>query len=65
MGTANRNATAAEMQTMEQLAAQAMQDGAVGMSTGLIYIPGAYAPTEEIVSLAKVLLQMEVSILRI
>ena len=55
MGTANRNATAAEMQNMENLAAQAMQDGAVGMSTGLIYIPGTYAPTEEIVSLAKVI----------
>lgn len=55
MGTANRNATANEMQTMEKLAAQAMQDGAVGMSTGLIYIPGAYAPTEEIVALAKVI----------
>jgi N-acyl-D-amino-acid deacylase len=55
MGTANRNATASEMQNMEKLAAEAMQDGAVGMSTGLIYIPGTYAPTEEIVSLAKVI----------
>ena len=55
MGTANRNATATEMQTMEKLAEEAMKDGAVGMSTGLIYIPGTYAPTEEIVSLAKVI----------
>jgi len=55
MGTANRNATATEMQTMEKLAEEAMRDGAVGMSTGLIYIPGTYAPTEEIVSLAKVI----------
>jgi N-acyl-D-amino-acid deacylase len=31
-----------------------MKDGAVGMSTGLIYIPGTYAPTEEVVALAKV-----------
>lgn len=54
MGTANRHATEAEMQQMERIAAQAMQDGAVGMSTGLIYIPGTYAPTEEIVRLAKV-----------
>lgn len=54
MGTANRHATEAEMQSMERIAAQAMQDGAVGMSTGLIYIPGTYAPTEEIVRLAKV-----------
>jgi len=55
MGTANRNATATEMQAMEKLAEEAMRDGAVGMSTGLIYIPGTYAPTEEIVSLAKVI----------
>ena len=55
MGTANRNATNAEMQTMEKLAEEAMRDGAVGMSTGLIYIPGTYAPTEEIVALAKVI----------
>ncbi len=55
MGTANRHATEAEMQQMEKIAVQAMQDGAVGMSTGLIYIPGTYAPTEEIVRLAKVI----------
>ena len=55
MGTANRHATEAEMQQMEKIAAQAMQDGAVGMSTGLIYIPGTYAPTEEIVRIAKVI----------
>ena len=55
MGTANRNATNAEMQTMEKLAEEAMRDGAVGMSTGLIYIPGTYAPTEEIVALARVI----------
>jgi N-acyl-D-amino-acid deacylase len=55
MGTVNRNATATEMQSMEKLAEEAMRDGAVGMSTGLIYIPGTYAPTEEIVALAKVI----------
>jgi N-acyl-D-amino-acid deacylase len=40
---------------MESIAAKAMQEGAVGMSTGLIYIPGTYAPTEEVVRLAKVI----------
>lgn len=55
MGTANRNATETEIQAMETLAERAMKDGAVGMSTGLIYIPGTYAPTEEVVSLAKVI----------
>ena len=54
MGTANRNATEEELMQMEQLAQQAMKDGAAGMSTGLIYIPGTYAPTSEIVRLAKV-----------
>ncbi len=54
MGTANRNATEQELIQMEQLAQQAMKEGAVGMSTGLIYIPGTYAPTSEIVRLAKV-----------
>ena len=54
MGTANRNATEQELIEMEQLAKQAMEDGAAGMSTGLIYIPGTYAPTSEIVRLAKV-----------
>jgi N-acyl-D-amino-acid deacylase len=55
MGTANRNATEEELVKMEFLAQKAMQDGAVGMSTGLIYIPGTYAPTEEVVRLAKVI----------
>lgn len=55
MGTANREASEQELIKMEQLAQQAMKDGAVGMSTGLIYIPGTYAPTSEIVRLAKVI----------
>lgn len=54
MGQGNRQATAEEMRQMEALMAKAMQDGAVGMSTGLIYLPGMYANTEEIVNLAKV-----------
>ncbi len=55
MGSANRHATEQELQKMEFIAAKAMQEGAVGMSTGLIYIPGTYAPTEEVVRLAKVI----------
>lgn len=53
MGTANRIPTAEELTKMEALVATAMQDGAVGLSTGLIYIPGTYSNTEEIVQLAK------------
>lgn len=54
MGTANRPATEEEMKKMESIMEQAMKDGAVGLSTGLIYIPGAYTPTEEIIRLAKI-----------
>ncbi len=53
MGRVNRDATAAELQQMEALVQKAMQDGAVGLSTGLIYIPGTYTKTPEIISLAK------------
>ena len=53
MGTANRAPTPQEQAQMEQLVALAMQQGAVGLSTGLIYIPGTYAATAEIVDLAK------------
>ena len=54
MGRANRDATSDEMKKMEALVDKAMQDGAVGMSTGLIYIPGTYTKTAEIIDLAKV-----------
>src|SRR5258705_496961 len=38
----------------KELVAQAMRDGAVGMSTGLIYPPGQFSSTEEIIELQKV-----------
>lgn len=53
MGRANRDATEAELLQMEALTQKAMQAGAVGLSTGLIYIPGTYTKTPEIVRLAK------------
>jgi len=53
MGEDNRLANAAEQQKMEALVKQAMQQGAVGLSTGLIYLPGMYSNTEEVVGLAK------------
>jgi N-acyl-D-amino-acid deacylase len=52
MGSANRKATPAEIAKMQALVAQAMADGALGLSTGLAYVPGAYTPTDEIVALA-------------
>ncbi len=49
-----RDPTSEEMSRMEALVEQAMRDGAVGLSTGLIYTPGSWAKTTEIVSLARV-----------
>jgi N-acyl-D-amino-acid deacylase len=54
MGLDDRAPTDAEMQQMKALVDKAMQDGAVGFSTGLLYVPGTYATTEEVISLAKV-----------
>ncbi len=53
-GDFDRPPSPEELQKMRELVDQAMRDGAVGLSTGLEYIPGTYAKTEEIVELAKV-----------
>jgi len=53
-GAFPRPPTADELQKMRDLVEQAMRDGAVGLSTGLIYIPGVYAQTEELIELARV-----------
>ena len=54
MGLDNRAPTADEQAKMNELVEQAMKDGAVGLSTGLIYVPGTFSKTEEVVELAKV-----------
>jgi len=54
MGRANRAPTAAELARMQAMVAQAMGEGAWGLSTGLKYIPGAYSRTPEVVALARV-----------
>jgi N-acyl-D-amino-acid deacylase len=54
MGNANRQPTAAELKKMEDLVDAGMKDGAWGLATGLIYTPGTYARTDEIIALAKV-----------
>jgi N-acyl-D-amino-acid deacylase len=54
MGNANRRPTAAEQTKMEELVEQAMKEGAWGLATGLIYNPGTYAKTDELIALAKV-----------
>lgn len=54
MGDVDRAPTPAELDTMRALVAEAMEDGAMGLSSGLIYAPASYASTEEIVELARV-----------
>jgi N-acyl-D-amino-acid deacylase len=53
MGESMRAPTLAEQERMESLVTKAMEDGAVGFSTGLIYIPGTYAKTDEVIELAR------------
>jgi N-acyl-D-amino-acid deacylase len=54
MGSDDRAPTPDETKKMEALVEQAMKDGAVGLSTGLIYVPGTYAKTDEITDLARI-----------
>jgi len=54
MGFARRAPDAGELAHMQRLLGEAMEDGAWGLSTGLIYAPGSYATTDEIVALARV-----------
>jgi N-acyl-D-amino-acid deacylase len=54
IGKDNRPATAGELDQMRQLVAQAMQQGAFGVSSALEYVPDMFASTDELVELAKV-----------
>jgi len=54
MGSDDRAPTADELAAMRALVARAMEQGAVGFSTGLLYVPGTYATTAEVVDLARV-----------
>ena len=54
VGQTQRAATADEIEQMKKLVAQAMEHGALGLSTSLQYVPGRFASTDEIVELAKV-----------
>jgi N-acyl-D-amino-acid deacylase len=54
MGFENRDPTLAEVSAMEKFVAQAMEEGAFAFSSGLIYVPGIYSQTAELVALASV-----------
>ncbi len=54
MGFDDRPATEGELETMKALTREAMESGAFGMSTGLIYAPGVFTPREELIELCKI-----------
>ena len=60
MGMDDRPPTALELERMQSLLAAALQQGAWGMSTGLIYPPGSYAATDELVALARTVAAFDV-----
>jgi N-acyl-D-amino-acid deacylase len=59
LGYEDRSASAKELDEMRDLVRQAMEQGAVGLGSSLIYAPASYAPTEELVELAKVVGQYD------
>jgi len=59
MGLGNRKPTEAEMEAMRGILRREMEAGCVGLSTGLIYMPCAYAATEEVVELCKVVAEYD------
>ena len=54
MGDEQRAPSAAELDTMTALMRESMEQGVLGLSTGLVYVPGTYAQTDEIIDIAKV-----------
>ncbi|MCJ7586803.1 MAG: D-aminoacylase [Candidatus Aminicenantes bacterium] len=54
MGFNDKKPTSSELELMKTLTARAMEQGALGLSTGLEYTPGSFAATEEIIELARV-----------
>lgn len=54
MGTENRDPTIAELARMKSLVWRAMTDGAVGLSSGLQYVPGTYSKPPELIELARI-----------
>ena len=59
MGYDDRSPTDMELMSMRRLVAEAMEDGAWGLSTGLIYTPGCYADTDEIGELVKMVAEYD------
>lgn len=58
-GNHNRLPTPDELEKMRASVRKAMEDGAVGLSTGLIYLPGTFSKTDEIIELAKIVREFD------
>ena len=54
LGNQDREPTPDELERMRTLVARAMQEGALGLSTGLFYVPGSFTDTDEVIALAEV-----------
>jgi len=54
LGMSAATPTAPQMDSMKSIVSRAMDQGAIGMSTGLYYAPGSYSTTEEVIELAKI-----------
>lgn len=59
MGSEARPPTPEEMEAMKAYVRKGMEEGAFGLSTGLFYVPGTYATTEEVIELSKVAAEWE------
>lgn len=54
LGSVDRAPSAEELDRMKSMVGQAMEEGAFGLSTGLFYVPGSFATTDEVIELARV-----------
>lgn len=59
MGSENRAPTAQELEAMKQLLRDGLEAGAIGLSFGLIYVPGCYSNMEECIALAEVVAEFD------
>ena len=59
MGNVNADPTPEQLAQMKALLSEAMEHGALGLSFGLMYNPGCYSKTEELIALAKVVAQYD------
>lgn len=59
MGNENRKPTPTELNKMKEIVRKSMDEGAIGLSLGLIYPPGSYADTEELIEICKIVAEYD------